>query len=357
MSRLFRILRAAETEVDLLKIGSVLSKTGEEIGLRELAPIIRTPQNILKIGDRTAESLVKSLRAGRVEEAVQHIYRVDHVPESVKLKLLDEVKDLPSAHVGLAEQEASVIKGEFRKTMSEAEYKELSAPDGPPLTVDSVKKSQTLSKIADMLKNTKVISIYTGVVLFGGTTALVVAAVNHHRRELRGCYKFTNTNGTIHSCKEVESSCVNGHVDLHETTRACRPEPGASSSTETCETVDGVGCINCPPATRQRASPSDEQIDKPETLAGHDEFDMVSYHCNNPSNMDALADLLNDKASSVSQALGGIGGAAANAVQTLFSAFRYVFIIMGVIAGLLVVAYGVNRYSIISNDGRKISQN
>lgn len=355
MSRLFRILRAAEKEVDLIKIGTVLSRTGEEIGLRDLAPITRNSENILHIGDQTAASLVDSLRSGRVEEAISHIYRIENVPEAVKLKFLDEVKDLPSAHVGLAEEKADLIKNSFKEKLSTDEYIKLDAPDATPLTIEDVNKSTALSKVVDLLKNTKVISIYTGVILFGGTTALVLASINNHRRELRGCYKFTNINGTIHSCKVIESSCVDGQVDLHQTTRACLPTPTsrAESSVETCASVKGVGCINCPPKHLAKPTSTNENIDKPETMANEDDFDKVFYRCNNPSNMDAFADLLNEKAGNISNVLGNIGGVAAKTIDALFTGLRYVFIIMGLVAGILVIAYGINRYSIISNDGIK----
>lgn len=338
MSRLFRILRAADKEIDLFKITSKLEVIGKDIGFLDLAPVTRTSENVLKIGDRTAVSLIESLRSGNVEEALKHIYKVENVPNSVKLKFLDEVKDLPSSHIGLATAKAEKIKAKLKMVDNEiGDGVGLSAPDGPELTVDMVNKSPTLSKTVNIMKNIKVVSLYAGVVLIGGTTALVVAVINNHRREIRGCYRFTNTNGTIHSCKMAESSCVDGQQDLHETTRACFPAAPTIIGATTCAGIKGVGCINCPPTA---------------TTAATDESDMVSYRCNNPSVMDAMADLLNEKADAISEIVGEVGGAVSGVFSGLFTILKYLFIIMGVVFGVLLIAYGVKRFAIISNYGK-----
>lgn len=349
MSKLLRILRVAEEEADLLKIGSTLAKLGESIGMKEIALISRdTKRGDLIIGDKTAKSLVRSLRNGGVEDVIKQIYKVDTVPVAVKLKFLDEIKDLPSVYVAIAENRSYLVKSHIKTQLSKEEYKELSRPDAPPLTVDIVEKSGVLSKAVDTLKNTKVISIYTSIVLFGGTTALVIASINNHRRELRGCHKFTNVNGTIRSCKEIQSSCVDGHVDLHETVHACWQTSPSLSSTVTCKDIKGVGCINCPPIAD--ISSTGEKIDNPKTMEKVDDRDLISYHCNDPSNLDAIADLLNEKADKVSQIFGKAGDAVADTISSIFGAIKYLFILVGVVAGVFIVAYGIKHFSIISND-------
>lgn len=356
MSQLFRLLRVAERELDSLKITKALEKAGEEFGLHELAPITRNSENVLHIGDRTAESLETSLKAGRIEEAISHIYHVKDVPESVKLKLLDQVKDLPSARVAAVEAKSAKVKSILKTAFEETpDIKDLADVDGPPLTVQQVQKNSNLIKTLDVLKASRIVSAYTGIVVIGGTTALIVAAINAHRKEMRGCYRFTNTNGTIHSCKIVESSCVDGAVDLHETIRACTNLSADFNDLGVgdCSKIVGVGCINCPPEHLKKIVSKDtEKIDKPETYAKQDASDLVSYHCNQPSVLDAMSDLLNERAGDVSRALGDIGGTVGKAVKTAFDVVTILFIVMGAVVGIVIIAYGVKKLSIISKDGK-----
>lgn len=346
MGLLFRIVGAAAREVeDAAKIVKGLARFGEEVRIstQQLPSLIKIEKGVSKVGNIPLSTIEKNLKLGNVVDSAKVLYGIEHVPDTLRIRLDGEVKTLPSYHVGRVERGAEDMKNLFKdlpdsKNLSDANF-------AGKLTEDMVKKSSRLQELVKFIGSKRFWSLTAGAVGITGGATYVISLINTHRLKLSGCFRYSVVNGKPLACKIAACSCNDGAIIVTDGVSMCGSSdmiPASMNIASACAETTGTVCVNCP--SEQVLNEGKGSLDNPASLETHSQSDKVFYKCVNASIFDAIADLVGDQVDEVNRAVGAVTETVSDFLSLVFKILKWLGVFFAILIGLGGSAWAVVKY-------------
>lgn len=333
MGKLFRIIGASIKESDLLKISKKIKDFATETNISTaiVPAVTKDSSGLIKIGNSSAVHLEKQLKLGNIGDAGKAIYQVDNIPPGVQTRLINEVKDLPSYHVGVTERGTDKLKSLMNNS---SDYKKLSDPKyAGKLTSEMVSKDSRLGKLCKYMTNKKFYSLSAGGLVLGATIPYVIQEINKHRERLSGCFRYTILNGQPSACKVASCSCADGAISTQVVDKVSLCDqssiPDSMKNITSCGGTSGIACVNCPTSEVENAGKGDLTNDT--SLDEVSPNDRVYYKCQIASILDAIGDLTADKIDEVNEQVGSIKDSIGSFLSLLITVAKYIVVALAVI--------------------------
>lgn len=324
---LYRILGAASKESKLVNVTHAITRYANTIKLPSFhLPNLRHSGGLVHIGEDSLASLGKRLKLGYVADTMQKLYKIEKLPTQIERKLISEVADLPSYHVGKSKRAAETLEKNF----------------GANITEEVVSKNPRLSKVIDYLKGKSFYSISGGIVLVGATTIFALDAINRHQKYMSGCFRYEMVGGKIIACKVQACSCVDG-APTDSGSSFCQVDklPDEMKQVSGCKGTSGIVCVNCPIAQLEIDEGNlDSDLTKPTTN------DLIYYECKNASFWEAVSDLVGDQVDKVLDKVTQLTDEAVSGVELLLKIVKYgaaIIGVCGVIGAIVWIYFSVMR--------------
>lgn len=322
---MFRIIRAIEVGARQVKSGSKLEANlllaatkriehyAKDFGTTSMKlRTLKLVEGVPYFGKKSAFNVSKRLSMGYTT-AIKRVLNLTEVPQQLQLKLTNEVKHLPSFHVGNVERLQATFKEKIKKKLPAETYERLSKPNSR-LTDADIANNKVLQDISKSIKNMadkdKKLFPFTGKELIyasiGGTA--LVAVINKHIENMRGCYVYYfNKSRKLIGCKLKTASCdgkgnfntVCTHSCIECSQSVLDELPVSMKSLNNCVGVTET-CHNCPSSDFFNDQEKKEDIiSKLDNIS----FDLSKtaredfhFQCNDPSVFDAIIDMTGNTA-------------------------------------------------------------
>lgn len=348
---LLKIVRAANVETKLVNVTKTFEVLGRELRVAsDASHITHDAIDGIKFGGTSAADIVSDLKYGRINKALRSVFNLSEVPIELERKFSAEVNHLPSYHLGRAEKAAEEFKAVLTKDVSAADLEKLTSADGK-VTKEIVERNSRIAAILKYLKGKKLKSLMVGTVLFSGAS-YVLKAVENHREDISGCFRYSVVGGALSVCKVAQASCLDGMFVAggHHNCAALDNVPAEMLNVNNCINFKGRGCVKCPldPVNELKTSASLAPEPKSGALLVNDNnrddtHDNVVYKCSTPSFLDALADLVYDRVNDAASYAQQFGNEITSFAITILNVLKYVGMAMGFILVLGAFAYVLTR--------------
>lgn len=340
----YRLLGAMSKEVNLTKVTEAFGNYAKKVKLPSFkVPSVKASGGVVSIGADTLASLEKRVKLGYVADTMRKVYKIEKLPSSIELKLIDEVKHLPSYKVGVSKRAADTLEANIGAV-------------GSNVTESTVAANSRLSKVIDYLKGKSFISITGGTVVIGVTTVYALQAIQRHRDMMSGCFRYEMVRGKIEACKVQSCSCVNGAPSQGGSNYCAADKlPADMLVTSGCSGSSGTVCVNCPSASFE----SDKgDVTSDDGLSNPAPNDNVYYECRNATFWEAVSDLVGDEVDKVIDIGTSVATEVGSALALLLKVLKYgaaVVGICGVIGAIAWIYFRVNKNAGEFDDDRIIN--
>lgn len=328
--KLYRILGASSKVKTFEKIESALANYATTLSNGVKIKGFSGVGKELKFNGLGVLEAEKALKKGDLS-SLNKIFEFDGViSPQVKSVINNEVKNLPSYKVGQVEGKVSSLK-------SNKIPQELTIP-GKDLSVDEVLKTGNGNSLINYLKGKSFKSITLGTIVFGTSAVAIVAIINKHRSEMSGCFKYSVINGLLTSCKVIECSCKDGVINTTSSISTCAAPENMKGGD--CSKTSGYSCVNCPSPIVE-----DELRGDLDNLESLNQDETIYYQCNDPSFIDAVGDIINDKMDDLGNILNVLNETGKGFLGWFTRNIKYIGIgiIIAILAIIAAMAYSVIR--------------
>lgn len=312
---LYRILAVASKESRAVKVAGALENYAKAVKLPSFKlPTVVSTGGVMKIANVPVSFFETRLKLGYIGDTMEKIYKIEKLPSAIELKMINEVKDLPSYQIGKASRAAETLKDSVGTV-------------GIGVTASDVAKNSKLTAIVDYMKGKSFWSLTAGTVVVGASTIYVLNAIEKHRNLMSGCFRYEMVNGKIEACKVQSCSCVDG-VPAQGSSLFCSADkiPTSMLSTSACQGTTGRVCVNCPIQT----SSTSGDLDDTESLSKPADSDKIYYDCKSATFWEAVSDLVGDKIDAVVGIGESVVTEAGSALSLLLKVAKYGLVVIGV---------------------------
>lgn len=325
MGKLFRLMGAVSKEAEIAKVASAVEKYGASTLKLDfgLVNAISLEDKIMKIGGVSTRQLEKELKLGNVINSIKTVFKVQEVSTAMEVKVLSEVYDLPSFHIGRVERGTEKLKSAMNGA---PDFENIVDPKFTgKLTEDMVNKSSKLQAALKYIegKSFKSLTFATVVVPVGLVYAIDV--INKHRSKLSGCFRYTMTGGVVTACKVANCSCLDGspNVNTHSGVVFCNNSsvPDAMKN-PSCAGTTGYACVSCPPENHGENTLAN--VDDEASLDAVSSDDLIYYKCITASINDAIGDIVNENVEDLVSTVEDVKEAVSDFLSTLVKVGIYI---------------------------------
>lgn len=354
--RLFKVLKAASREASVLKIDSTLSKYSKALDTSLIARNAKKIGTLTKIGDEAAIDLSKMLKFGDVDRAATKLFEVKSVPKILSNKLTSEVSDLPAFHMGNVDRSTEKLTNFIKSDMTPSNAAKLADPNFKGDVAEIVESSPKLKASLNSLNGKKLASFMLLGAAVGGGIAYTIEVVQKHRDKMSGCFRYSMVNGKIAVCKVAECSCLDGNMLVSDQSNFCGVDvdiPPEMRRIGNCkeQTTSGYGCVKCPIPDSGKIT---ENLDDESSLTDLSKEDTVEYRCVYASFFNALGDLVHESVdSTIDAANQNLVKPVSDLIKTLFTVFKYLVVVFGVILTIGAIGWGIFKLRAKSIENKK----
>lgn len=290
--RIVHILDAAKFERKVTTI-SRLNKYSEMLSLSKLKvrEIVKPNSMTALINNKEIHSVSMKIKKGYFT-SLHDVYEMKSIPRQLELKTLSDVKDLPSYHFGKAERYTEDLTSKIKKKSPPGSLDHLEKV-GVDITAKDLEKSHALKNVCEFLMGKKFRTLAGSVLVFVGSLAGVLVALNEHRKTMQACLVFYYENGSLSSCKLPTCTCIDESMnEFTNKYRICSTNilsqlPDDMTRTTNCKGNVGMKCVNCPSETFTKNIGKDIT----EGSDNKTKTDRFYIECRNPTIFGAIGDI------------------------------------------------------------------
>lgn len=294
--RLLKLLRKALKRSEPGELVADLNHYGKSFSLVSRSDDIIKQTNMLKFGEKSIFEVIDLLKLGRLDEVGKHLFKIDKVPNTMKMQLTREMQEMPSFRVGKHAGDVKNMELELKHIFADADLTARSRNDRRPLTMAHVMKNTGLGELLAYMLRKRFYSFTGRIVLVGGSLLAAINVINSHRETISGCIRYTVKNGNVSACKVAECSCIDGRP-MTANEFLCDENvsiPAEMKKLDNCQGYHGIGCVKCPipiDSGEGAQSAASRNFEASTSV----EIDKVFYKCNTPTIAETIGDLLNQR--------------------------------------------------------------
>ncbi|WBR61448.1 envelope component protein [Drosophila suzukii associated hytrosavirus 1] len=336
---LHKIVGAIRAEENVLSAVSKiehysLSATSNVLTVREIAHV----DGLMHMNGKATHVIASELAMG-FTSSLRDVYKIDHIPRSLELRTIEDVKLRPSYMVGenirfaqnkFAPELATKLDKEAKNIMNSTDLADEIKPE-------IVERNPALKNIFNKMSGKKVRTVGGTLLSIGVGVAAVCAAVNEHRNRLTACMLYYYNNDQLRRC--VVATCTCKKIDCTKDCNYCSVEvqkqylPADMLLSDNCKGFTGdSGCVKCPSENYNQANLSDDATLKVDNVA-----ESSFVRCQKPNFYEAISDLFGG----VSQDLMDIVKGSLTGVGWLVQKLPYIiiFAIVGIVIVIIISIY------------------
>lgn len=339
MLRMLQTVNKSTKGLDEIKrVISGFAKTSLKLEKFKIAQITRDFRGTLKIGPKTMSETIHLLKSGRFEEVIPLMFGVQKIPPHMITKLTNEFKHLP--HFKITRNRIKVQK--MKRLMKIEKDLEKFNKSTAKITEENVRANSKMMRVMEFMKNKTFKSLTFGTTFVAGLSlSATVAFINKHKQNMTGCIRHENINGEMVSCNLSSRTCNNGRLGdvVADGGFACKSDVDNSGliKFEDDADVDAhlMFCKNSEDGTCYRCEMLNYDSETNES---------VYYTCEQPSFIDALGDITNDKLESLGEFITEKGHALNSIIDIVLKSLKYVAIVSGGLIVLYIIFYAISKY-------------